>query len=189
MNRNASPFWFRHVHADRRATLLLRNRVKSALHADFEVNGFTEVECGVLQASPGNEAHLHAFSTERVRPDGRREQHYLHTSPEFSCKKLLAAGETRIFDFARVFRNRERGVLHAPEFTMLEWYRVDEPYEEVQRDCLRLLKIASDIAAGPFRFRERRCDANVDADRLTVEEAFRYHAGIELLATLSEDGQ
>ena len=72
---------------------------------------------------------------------------YLHTSPEFAAKKLLAAGETRIFDFARVFRNRERGALHAPEFTMLEWYRADEPYEAVQEDCL--------AAAAPRR-RHRR---------------------------------
>src|SRR5579864_7443466 len=162
MDGKASPFWARHVHRDRRATLLLRDRIKKAARAHFEANDFTEVECGGLQVSPGNEAHLHAFSTEQVRTDESRAQYYMHTSPEFACKKLLAAGETRIFDFARVFRNRERGNLHAPEFTMLEWYRAHEPYEEVQRDSLQLLKIAA--AAGEIlRFRDRSCDPHAEA--------------------------
>jgi lysyl-tRNA synthetase class 2 len=72
---------------------------------------------------------------------------------------------------------------------MLEWYRANELYEEVQRDCLSLLKIAGDIAASPLRVRERSCDPHTDAERLTVEQAFRHHAGIELLATLSKEGQ
>ena len=50
-------------------------------------------------------------------------------------KKLLAAGEEKIFTFAPVFRNRERGPLHAPEFTMLEWYRAGAPYETLWDDC------------------------------------------------------
>ena len=90
---------------------------------------FVEVEAAILQVSPGNEAHLHAFATEIAAPSGARAPLYLHTSPEFACKKLLAAGERRIFEFARVFRNRERGALHHPEFTLLEWYRAHEPYE------------------------------------------------------------
>ena len=73
----------------------------------FEAQGFVEVEPAALQVSPGNEAHLHAFATELVSPGGARVRRYLHTSPEFAMKKLLAAGETRIFAFARVFRNRE----------------------------------------------------------------------------------
>src|SRR5215468_9833698 len=189
MNGKTPNFWAPGVHADRRPALIQRGRIKAAARAWFEGQGFTEVECGALAVSPGNEAHLHAFAIDLIETGGEPRTLYLHTSPEFAAKKLLAAGETRIFDFARVFRNRERGALHAPEFTMLEWYRANEPYEEVQRDGLRLLKIAGDIAAGPLRFRERSCDPHNDAERLTVEEAFRYHAGIELLATLSKDGR
>ena len=107
--------------------LRLRGRIKAGLWGFFEGQGFIEVECGVLAASPGNEAHLHGFETRLTAPDGTPKTLYLHTSPEFAAKKLLAAGETRIFEFARVFRNREQTRLHAPEFTMLEWYRAGEP--------------------------------------------------------------
>ena len=78
----------------------------------FAAEDFIEVETGVLVPSPGNETHLHAFATDLVAPAGTRERRYLRTSPEFACKKLLAAGEPRIFEFARSFRNRERGSLH-----------------------------------------------------------------------------
>jgi lysyl-tRNA synthetase class 2 len=99
----------------------------AALRSWFAARDFVEVETAALQASPGNEAHLHAFATTLRAPDGSARPLYLRTSPEFACKKLLAAGERRIFDVARVFRNRERGPLHHPEFTMLEWYRAGEP--------------------------------------------------------------
>src|SRR3954447_10730436 len=124
-----SPWWAPHRHADRRPVLLVRNRLKAGLRRHFEERGFVEVEATALQVSPGNEAHLHAFATELRTLDGEASRLYLHTSPEFACKKLLAAGERRISDFARVFRNRERGALHHPEFTLLEWYRAEEPYE------------------------------------------------------------
>src|SRR4029077_808 len=138
---------------------------------------FLEVECGVLQSSPGNEAHLHAFATAFAAPDTTRKRLFLHTSPEFACKKLLAAGEKRIFDFARVFRNRERSDLHAPEFTMLEWYRANEAYERVQGDCLDVLRLAADtVGTKEFVYRGRRCDPFADVERLTVAQAFAYHA-------------
>ena len=88
------PWWNAQTHADRRPLLALRGRIKAGLRAWFEGEGFTEVECGALAASPGNEAHLHAFATSRIRADGAAETLYLHTSPEFAAKKLLAAGET-----------------------------------------------------------------------------------------------
>ncbi len=103
--------------------LIERGRLQTRARRYFEAEGFLETACGELQASPGNETHLHAFAAGLEGPGGERRGLYLATSPEFSMKKLLAAGETRIFEFARVFRNREGGPLHAPEFTMLEWYR------------------------------------------------------------------
>ena len=87
---------------------------------------FVEVDTAALQVSPGNEIHLHAFATTLAAPDGTPSRRYLRTSPEFACKKLLAAGERRIVEFAKVFRNRERGALHHPEFTLVEWYRAGE---------------------------------------------------------------
>src|ERR1700719_3515705 len=182
---SASPWWTPDGHAERQALLRARRRVVAALRHYLEAREFGEVETAILQVSPGNEAHLHAFATELVAPDGASAQLYLHTSPEFACKKLLAAGERRIFEFARVFRNRERGDLHHPEFTMLEWYRVGEPYEALMEDCAGFLAVAA-AAAGTdrFLFRGRSADPLAAPERLTVAEAFRRHAGIDLLATL-----
>ena len=102
-----SPWWHPENHADRRPLLLARGRIIGALRRWFGSERFVEVETSALQVSPGNETHLHAFATELVGPDGARRPAYLHTSPEFACKKLLAAGEQRIFTFAPVFRNRQ----------------------------------------------------------------------------------
>jgi elongation factor P--(R)-beta-lysine ligase len=185
-----SPWWAPQVHADRRPRLLARNRIKTGLRRFFEDRDFVEVESAALQVSPGNEAHLHAFATELRTTGGDRRGLYLHTSPEFACKKLLAAGEKRIFDFARVFRNRERSALHHPEFTLLEWYRVGEPYKALMRDCAELLALAAEIArVTEFRYRGYAADPYVEPERLTVAEAFARHAGIDLLASVSAAGE
>jgi lysyl-tRNA synthetase class 2 len=184
------PWWTPQNHADRRPLLLKRGRLKAAIRAYFQARDFTEVECGALAASPGNETHLHAFETELQGPDQSRQRLYLHTSPEFAAKKLLTAGEVRIFDFARVFRNRERGRLHAPEFTMLEWYRAYEDYAAVMTDSLALVRLAAEVVeTGVFRHREAQCDPRAEPDRLTVANAFTHFAGIDLLATLSASGE
>ncbi len=184
------PWWNTQTHADRRPLLMLRSRIKADLRAWFEAHDFIEVECGALAVSPGNEAHLHAFATTRIRADGTAETLYLHTSPEFAAKKLLTAGEPRIFEFARVFRNRERTRLHAPEFTMLEWYRAREEVGRVMEDTLALVRRAARIAqTGMLRHRDRACDPFAEAERLSVADAFRIHAGIELLDTLDDRGR
>jgi lysyl-tRNA synthetase class 2 len=179
-------FWLPGRHAARRPYLVARNRVAAELRTWFEKSGFTEVETAALQISPGNETHLHAFGTELIGNDGQGRQIYLRTSPEFACKKLLAAGETHIFEFARAFRNRERGVLHHPEFTMLEWYRANEPYEILMDDCAALITAAAHAAgAKQFTFRGKTIDPFAAPERVTVAQAFERHAGIDLLATIT----
>jgi elongation factor P--(R)-beta-lysine ligase len=152
--------------------LLARGRIKASIRAWFERQGFVEVETGCLQISPGNETHLHAFRTEQIGTDLSRRDLYLHTSPEFAMKKLLAAGEDKIFTFAPVFRNREHGNLHASEFTMLEWYRAGAPYEQLWDDCAALLKIAAETT-GLFEWRHRgRTSAPLKTyDWLTLDHA------------------
>src|SRR5437660_9498155 len=166
-----SPWWTPHVHADRRPLLLARSRIVTALRAWFAARDFVEIEAGILQVSPGNEAHLHAFATELTAPALARSRLYLHTSPEFAAKKLLAAGERRIFELARVFRNRERGPLHHPEFTMLEWYRAEEPYEAVMKDCAAVLTAAAEAASSrQFTYRGRTADPFDTPELVTVAE-------------------
>ena len=179
-------FWLPSRHAARRPYLVARNRIAAALRDWFEISDFIEVETAALQVSPGNETHLHAFGTDLIGNDGERRQLYLRTSPEFACKKLLAAGESRIFEFARVFRNRERGALHHPEFTMLEWYRANESYETLMEDCAALIAEGARAAgANQFSFRGKIIDPFAAPERVTVAQAFKSHAGIDLLATIA----
>lgn len=181
-----SPFWSPSRHLDRRPFLQARAAVTGALRGFFAEQGFVEVETSVLQVSPGNETHLHAPRTEIMRPDGSRASRYLRTSPEFACKKLLAAGETRIFEFARVFRDRERGDLHLPEFTMLEWYRAGAPYDAIMADCVVVIaRAAQATGIGTFSFRGRTADPFAEPELLTVAGAFEHFAGIDLLSTIS----
>ena len=174
-------------HADRKPFLMARGEITRAVRAWFDEQGFAEVETGILQVSPGNETHLHAPRTELHRADGVRATRYLRTSPEFACKKLLAAGEQKIFEFARVFRDRERGDLHLPEFTMLEWYRADTPYDAVMADTIAVIACAAQATGiRQFSFRGRFADPFAEPERLTVAGAFERFAGIDLLATIAD---
>jgi elongation factor P--(R)-beta-lysine ligase len=183
-----TPWWHKEQHAARRERLLQRGQLRRGLTEIFLREDFIEVEAGQLQTSPGNETHLHGFATEMRSIGGRKAPLYLHTSPEFACKKLIAAGEKRIFDFARVFRNRERGALHAPEFTMLEWYRAEESYEQLMLDCGAILAKAAEITGRQiWQFRGRSIDATLTPERLTVLEAFERYAKIPLFETYEGD--
>ena len=151
----------------------------------FLDNGFTEVETPALQVSPGHETHISPFRTETVGSDGVAAPLTLHTSPELTCKKLLAAGMERLFTLAPVYRNRERGRLHHPEFLMLEWYRAGEPLDALIGDAAVLLRGAATMASsGRLRHRGLECDPYLSPEILPVCDAFRRYAGIELAAML-----
>lgn len=186
MNQHA--WWQKDRHADRRPFLIHRGRVRRALSQWFADEGFIEVECGALQVSPGNETHLHAFKTEFLSEGGDKSSPlYLHTSPEFSCKKLLAAGEEKIVDFARVYRNREEGPLHSPEFTMVEWYRTGANLRDVMQDSVALCRQAiAATGADTLKWRDASCDPKLEPEYLTLTEAFDRYAKIDLEAVLQD---
>jgi len=177
-----SPFWDNARHADRRGFLAVRGAVRKAVRAWFDGRDFVEVEAGQIAVSPCAEAHLAAFA---VDDDGRRL--YLHTSPEFAMKKLLAAGETRIYELARVFRRGELGPLHTPEFTMLEWYRAEAPVAVAMDDCAALVGLAADAAGARWLdWNGRTCDPRATPQKLPVAEAFSRICGVDLLAVLDD---
>jgi lysyl-tRNA synthetase class 2 len=180
-----APWWRPDRLAARRAKLATRDQVKRAVRDFFDASGYVEVETPALQASPGLEPHLRAFATVLHDPrDGGARPRYLHTSPEFAMKKLLAGGIDRIWQLARVYRNGERGATHHPEFSMLEWYRAGASYRDLMDECERLLRVAQDAAGvEALRWRDNRADANLPWRRLTVAEAFARYTGIDLLAT------
>src|ERR1700686_1135486 len=181
-----SPWWSATRHADIRPFLAARSAITGAIRAWFDEQGFAEVETGILQVSPGNETHLHAPRTELTGADGARAIRYLRTSPEFAAKKLLAAGEQRIFELARVFRDRERGDLHLAEFTMLEWYRADAAYDTVMADSIAVIaQAARATGIEQFSFRSKSADPFAEPELLTVAAAFERFAGIDLLATIA----
>ncbi|HET7885459.1 MAG TPA: EF-P lysine aminoacylase EpmA, partial [Bradyrhizobium sp.] len=186
-DKSSSPWWSARRRADIRPFLVARNAITRAVRTWFDEQGFIEVETPVLQVSPGNETHLHAPRVELTAADGARMPRYLRTSPEFACKKLLASGETKIFELARVFRDRERGRLHLPEFTMLEWYRAGAAYDAVMADTIVLIAHAAQATGiGQFSFRGQTANPFIEPEMLTVAQAFLRFAGIDVLATIVE---
>ncbi len=175
-------------HADRRAVLLTRNRVRDSVRQWFGDQDFVEIDTAHLQISPGNETHIGAFATAFMPLGGAAQPLYLHASPEFAAKKLLAWGETRIYSLGHVYRNHERGPLHHPEFTMLEWYRVGADLAAMMRDCAALLALAAEVTgAARLTFRGHFCDPHAEPERLSLIDAFQRHAGIALEPLLGGD--
>ena len=154
--------------------LQLRDRTVDAARRFFKAEGFTEVETPVLVPSPGLEPHLDPF-----RLAGGA---YLPTSPEYAMKKLLAAGSGSIFQICKAFRDEPPSEHHLPEFTMLEWYRVDAGYRDVMGDTERLCAAAARAARGETIIPRQggRLDLTPPYERLSVREAMGRDAGMAL---------
>ena len=119
------------------AALTLLNLIREF----FDRRGYVEVETSALQVSPGIELHISPFKTILLDPWNAARSVYLHTSPEFAMKKLLAAGMQRIFQLARVFRNGERTAKHHPEFTMLEWYQTGADWRSLADEAIEFVRL------------------------------------------------
>ncbi len=183
----AAPWWRPDRFARKRPFLHTRAKALRQTRAFFDATGFVEVDPPALQVSPGLEPHLHAIGADLHRPTGEALRRYLHTSPEFTMKKLLAAGETQIYALGHVWRDREGSDTHSPEFTMLEWYRVGADYRDLMADCEGLIRQITD--GQPLR-RGADCVTVTEAfERLTVVDAFRRYCGIDLLASAPDPQQ
>ncbi|MBX9746887.1 MAG: EF-P lysine aminoacylase GenX, partial [Hyphomonadaceae bacterium] len=159
-----SPYWEKARHTDRKPFLDARAAILRAVREWFWAQGFAEAEPNMVVPSPGAETHIEAFGA-----DGG----YLHTSPEFAMKRLLAAGEQKLFFLGKCWRKGESGPLHAPEFTMIEWYRAGAPYEAIMDDCIEIARVAARTAGtASFRWKDKSCDPFTAAERITVRDAF-----------------
>ncbi len=187
------PWWQPESLARRRPYLESRRAGLKAVRAYFQAEGFVDVETPILQVSGGIERHIRALTTTLHEPlaQGAAER-ALHTSPEFSMKKLLVGGMTKIYQIARVFRDGERSPLHQPEFTMLEWYRANDTYDSMMRDCAGLMAMVAKAAQrtqahdGLLKWQGRVCDPAKEPERLSVSDAFQRYAGIDLLASIDD---
>jgi elongation factor P--(R)-beta-lysine ligase len=162
-----------------------RARLAATTRAVLGELGYEEVETPCLVPAPGMEPHIHAFETAFV-PEGGGEPspRWLHSSPEYAMKRLLAEGFARTFQLSRVFRNGEVSATHNPEFTMLEFYRAETDYRGIMDDLERLVERCARALLPGGAARVERAGASLELaapfERLTVVEAFRRHAGVDL---------
>jgi lysyl-tRNA synthetase class 2 len=176
------PAWHPERLAARLPFLRRRALLAAGVRAFFVARGYMEVETPYAVPAPGEEVHLSAFRTERVTPEGERRALWLHTSPEFAMKRLLVGGAGPIFQLARVWRNGEGSDRHAPEFTMLEWYRPGADMASLIDETQALLR----AVLPPVATCRGVATAIEAAEVITVAEAFRRHVGADVLGTAGD---
>jgi elongation factor P--(R)-beta-lysine ligase len=163
-----------------RQKLILRAKILQAVRLFFIQNDYLEVETPVRIPAPAPETHIDAQEAGGW---------FLHTSPELCMKRLLSAGYPRIFQICRCFRKQERGLLHLPEFTILEWYTTGHTYLEMMDQCEKLIQFVAEVAGQPdsIDYRNRRILLSSPWDRLTVSDAFDRHSRISMKAALAQN--
>lgn len=166
----------------RKRNLCLRGKIIQGIRRYFLEEGFVEIETPCLVPSPGMEPHLVALEVLVTRPDGAKKRMYLHTSPEYSMKKLLAQGWDKIFQICRVFRDEEFGNTHQVEFTMLEWYRAQSDYRNIMEDCEGLLHYLSREVLGKTEvsYQGKKIELSPPAERLSVSMAMDTYGRVDI---------
>jgi lysyl-tRNA synthetase class 2 len=176
------PHWHPESLAARLPFLRRRAELTRATRAFFTARNYTEVETPHAVPTPGEEVHLRAFATTEERPDGTARRLWLHTSPELAMKRLLVGGAGPIFQLARVWRNGEGSALHAPEFTMLEWYRPGADMNALIAETTDFLRA---VLPSVVTCRGVRTDL-AQIERLSLADAFDRYVGADLLATADD---
>jgi lysyl-tRNA synthetase class 2 len=170
----------------KRALLRRRMRLQSVLRDVLGAMGYDEVETPILVRAPGMEPAIQAFRTDFVPELGGLSARplWLHTSPEFAMKRLLADGWERVFQLTRVFRNGEVSPTHNPEFTMLEFYRTGIDCHALMDDVEELVRASAQaMGVGPdVPVRDQPVDLAEPFERLTVQEAMLRETGLDVLA-------
>ena len=177
------PPWHPEAFAARLPFLERRAQLTAATRAFFTDRGYREVETPALVPAPGAEVHLRAFATryEAHLGQGASRDLWLRTSPELALKRLLVAGAGPVFELARVWRNGETSPRHAPEFTMLEWYRPGLGFDGLMAETEDYVRAVAPpiVAHGAVT-----TDLSLAFERITMAEAFdRWCNGLDILAT------
>jgi lysyl-tRNA synthetase class 2 len=162
--------------ARKRQTLTERARIIQSIRNFFIDRGYLEVETPHRIPANAPEPHIDAVASGACA---------LHTSPELTMKRMLAAGYEQLFQVCRVWREGERGQFHLPEFTLLEWYRAEIDYNALMNECMELLFVL--IPEGKLCRGERTIDLTMPWQKLTVAEAFNQHASMNLDQALASN--
>jgi len=170
--------WFSEHSGKRRDLLRLRAAVLRAVRNFFEARDYLEVQTPIAVPSPGTEVHLDAFEI----GEGSSAQ-FLITSPEYHMKRLLSGGLERVFQVTTCFRRHERGSLHEPEFTMLEWYQAHGTYASLMQETEELVTFVCRQVLGRtwIDVEGSRIDLAAPWQRMSVCDAFQAHADADAL--------
>ncbi|CAI3930655.1 Elongation factor P--beta-lysine ligase (EF-P beta-lysylation pathway) (EpmA) (PDB:3A5Z) (PUBMED:20729861) [Commensalibacter communis] len=170
---------------DRLPLLKRRQLMIKAIRSFFDARNYLEVETPYLVSAPGEELHLEPFSSMYETPQGEKRELFLHTSPEFAMKRIVAELHQPIYQLARVWRNKEGGSSHSPEFTMLEWYHPHCSMVELMDETERLCKV---LFPRQIEYSNHQIRFGVPFERLTVQQAFQKYVGVDILS-LPDDSQ
>lgn len=166
-----------------------RAQIIHEIRSYFIEKGFLEIEVPLITPFPTLDSNIFSIETYISNNSGKKKKFYLHTSPEHSMKKILAAGAKKIFFLGKVFRNSEITDLHNPEFTMLEWYRTNATYKDVQKDTEELIYNISNIlfSSKYLNYKNHKIDLSLPWKRISIQELFLNKTGIDISANQSRE--
>jgi lysyl-tRNA synthetase class 2 len=164
----------------RKKALQQRARILQGIRQFFIIKGYLEVETSHRIPTPAPESHIDAISS---------GQWFLHTSPELCMKRMMAAGYEKIFQICRCWRERERGSLHLPEFTLLEWYRAGGDYHSLMEECEELIRFVARTIGLEQKliFRSHEIDLSEPWERISVKEAFGRYSQTSVTEALEQN--